>query len=74
MSLIDDCERCSARVERQGDHLCAGCGEVLGRNVNDPYSGSFAAHADAAFGSELKRGRDLMGVFDDLMTGRRARG
>jgi hypothetical protein len=36
-----------ARRHRQGDHLCAGCGEALGRDVRDPFWGAFAAHPDS---------------------------
>lgn len=42
-----DCERCGARVRQQGDHLCPSCAEALGRDVRDPFWGSFKSHPDS---------------------------
>lgn len=70
MSMLDDCERCSALVRHQGDHLCGACAQKLGRDASQPFWGDFANHPDSALlpaVGEMKRARDFVGVIDGML-------
>lgn len=80
MSMMDDCERCSALVRHQGDHLCGACAQKLGRDASQPFWGDFANHPDAKFRPTISAfigdfaavppaiGRDLVAAAGDLVT------